>query len=94
MAPVALRLASAAPAVASRPSTSGRSSSRVSGLGLGLRRSAPAFGRRAAPVVAALPEKEKTLTREDEPEEYWMSEAEAQGKNPFEVSLPSLPGRV
>lgn len=96
MAPLAIAVSAVAPAaLAARASSSRRLTGRVNGLGLGLRRaSAPVVGRRSLPV-AALPEKEKTLTREDEPEDFWVSEAEAEGKNPFKVpprslSLPSI----
>uniref|UniRef100_A0A7S1SK87 Uncharacterized protein n=1 Tax=Tetraselmis chuii TaxID=63592 RepID=A0A7S1SK87_9CHLO len=88
MATMALSTASAPAAVSARPSTSGRSSSlRVCGVGRGLsaRGAAPLTTRRSAVVpVLALPEKEKTLTREAEPEEYWVSEAEKEGKISFE----------
>jgi len=45
--------------------------------------------RRQLPMpVCALPQKERTITREDEPEEFWSSEAEQGGnvmKDPLAI---------
>ena len=50
----------------------------------GLRVSLPSRTSRNV-AIAALPQKEGNITREDEPEEYWASKAE-QGGNPMKVT--------
>lgn len=54
----------------------------VAPRGLGI--ATPSRSRAVAPV-AALPKKEKSITRDDEPEEYWSSKAE-RGGNPMKVN--------